>query len=166
MKKVNLILIGLLVWASGFGQELETSLDSVADSIEPQSEMQFKLHDGCALLHIYRSASLVGAAVAYDVRLDGETVFRAKNKNKATIEVTREGLMMLSAKTETTTEVPIDIQFGREYYVRCKVKMGAIVGRPAIEIVDNATGKAEYDKITFKEKTEKAEKKEKKEKKN
>jgi len=148
----------LLIWASGYGQELEISSDSVSNIVEPQievqSELQSESHENCALLHIYRSASMVGVAVAYDLFLDDEKIFHAKNKNKATIEVTREGLMTLSAKTETKVEIPIDIQFGNEYYVSCKLKMGALVGRPVIEIVDSATGKKEFDKIILKEKKE------------
>ena len=108
------------------------------------------LQDDCALLHIYRSGSMMGAAIGYDLYLGNEMIFRVKNKSKTTIEVTREGRYILSAKTETRTEVPIDIQFGHEYYVRCGLKMGALVGRPDIEIVGSRTVKPEFDKIPAK----------------
>ena len=140
--------MSLLICASGYGQIYEVSPDSVST----QNELQPESQGNYAVLHIYRSASMVGAAVSFDLRLDDEEIFRAKNKSKTTVEITREGMMTLSAKTETKTEVPIDIKFGREYYIRCKLKMGAMVGRPVIEIVDSDTGKAEFDKITVKEK--------------
>ncbi|MDR2037644.1 MAG: DUF2846 domain-containing protein [Bacteroidales bacterium] len=101
-----------------------------------------------ALLHIYRKGAMAGAAIGYDVYLDDENLFRAKNNSKTTIKVTKEGMNTLRAKTETKVEIPIDIQFGREYYIRCGMKMGAFVGRPDIELVDNHTGITEFEKIS------------------
>jgi hypothetical protein len=57
----------------------------------------------------------------------------------------------LWAKTETREEIPINIELGREYYVRCSVRMGAFVGRPQLELVDPQFGKYEFDKIPWKQ---------------
>jgi hypothetical protein len=48
------------------------------------------------------------------------------------------------------TEIPIEIEFGKEYYIRCGVSMGAFVGKPSFTLVDNRTGKAEFDAIRMK----------------
>lgn len=53
----------------------------------------------------------------------------------------------LWAKTESKVEVPVDFEYGREYYLRCGVKMGAFVGRPTLELVDHTTGKLEFTTI-------------------
>jgi Protein of unknown function (DUF2846). len=108
------------------------------------------LSDDYALLHIYRVGRMAGAAIGYDVNLDGEKVYRATNKSKITIRVTEAGLHTLSAKTESSAELPLDIQLGREYYVRCGMKMGVMVGRPELEIVDASTGKTEFNNIPSK----------------
>ena len=129
----------------------ETSADSMTNTVGSQ-EPEIQLEDDCALLHIYRKGSFAGAAIGYDLCLDDDKIFRVTNKSKTTIKITKEGMYTLSAKTETKTEVPINIQFGNEYYVRCGVKMGALVGRPKIEAVDNRTGKAEFEKISLKKK--------------
>jgi hypothetical protein len=121
------------------------------DDVEAQSP-EFELTDDCALLHIYRSGSMVGMMVSYHLHLDDEPLFRVKNKSKTTVMITEEGPGTLWARTESKTGIPIDIQLGQEYYIRCGVGMGAFVGRPTIEIVDNRTGKFEYDKISMKKK--------------
>ncbi|MDR3268839.1 MAG: hypothetical protein LBT83_07220 [Tannerella sp.] len=113
---------------------------------DPQSS-EYALTGDCALLHIYRPGAMAGALIKYDLKLGGETVFRATNKSKTTVRVTREGAHTLSARTEAATELPIDIQFGNEYYIRCGLRMGIAIGRPKIEIVDSRTGKAEFGKI-------------------
>jgi hypothetical protein len=99
------------------------------------------------LLHIYRKGSMIGAAVSYSVHLDDDPICRVTNKWKETIKIDREGLITLWARTEVKKEVSIDAQFGGEYYIRCSVTMGGMVGRPHLELVDEATGKKEFNAI-------------------
>jgi len=129
----------------------ESSTKNVSDVIEAPAP-EYQLSEDCALLHIYRKSSMAGAAISYDVYLDDEKIYRASNKSKTTIRLTKGGTSTLSAKTETKTELPINIELGKEYYVNCGIKMGALVGRPKIEIVDKTKGKPEYDKIPLKKK--------------
>jgi hypothetical protein len=49
--------------------------------------------------------------------------------------------------------VPIDVVFGKSYYLRCGIKMGALVGRPTLELVDYQTGKAEFENFEAKNST-------------
>ncbi|GHU69104.1 hypothetical protein FACS189413_07390 [Bacteroidia bacterium] len=104
-----------------------------------------------ALLHVYRQSGL-GMAVSYDVHLGDNVICRARNKWKETILIYQDGLNTLWARTEAKSEIPIDIQFGKEYYIRCSVETGFFMGRPKLEIVDNRTGKAEYNSISKKKK--------------
>jgi hypothetical protein len=90
---------------------------------------------------------MAGAAIGYDVHIDNDFLYRARNNSKTTIKITKEGMATIWAKTESRVDVPIDIQFGREYYIRCGIRMGALVGRPVLEIMDNHTGKSEFDVI-------------------
>ena len=127
----------------------QRSAVNASNDAESQNS-DYQLSDDCALLHFYRPGGLVGVAISYDLHLDDEVVFRVKNKSKTTIRVTEEGLKTLWAKTEARVELPIDIQLGQEYYIRCGVEMGVVVGRPFMEIVNNNVGKAQYDKIAVK----------------
>ena len=100
-----------------------------------------------ALLHLYRPKSMVGMAISYNLQLGDEVVFRVKNNSKTTLKVTSAGLKTLWAKTETRTELPVNVKLGQEYYIRCGLGMGAFVGRPKLEQVDSQRGKAEFSKI-------------------
>jgi hypothetical protein len=111
------------------------------------TEASAELSPDVALIHIYRVKKMAGAAVGYDIHWGDEIIWRAKNNSKTTIRLTEAGVAALWAKTESRVDLPLDIQLGREYYVRCGMKMGAFVGRPDLEIVDAATGKAEFDAI-------------------
>jgi hypothetical protein len=85
--------------------------------------------------------------VSYDLRLDDTVVCRVNNKFKKTIKIRKYGHTTLWAKTETKDELPINIQPGREYYIRCAVTMGAFVGHPSLELVDTNTGRTEFNAV-------------------
>ncbi len=102
-----------------------------------------------ALFHFYRHSG-VGALVSYDLHLGDTVICRVSNKWKKTIKIRKDGLNTLWARTETKEELPINIKFGNEYYIRCSVTMGAFVGHPKLELVDNQTGKAEYQSVKLK----------------
>lgn len=97
-----------------------------------------------AIIHFYRRGSMKGCLISFDVYLGDVAVFRATNKSRASVPVKTEGVYSLRAKTESSTEIPVDIRFGREYFVRCSLGFGAFVGRPKIELVDENTGRAEF----------------------
>lgn len=99
-----------------------------------------------AKFYVYRPGGL-GSFIGYDVYLGDSIICRVTNSSKYEIEVTQSGLTTLWAKTESMAEVPVDIEFGREYYLRCSVGMGVMVGRPQLQLVDRKQGKLEYDSI-------------------
>jgi len=100
-----------------------------------------------ALLHIYRFGGQ-GALVSYDVYLGNEVICRARNRWKETIQIRSFGLNTVWASTESKTEIPVNFEQGREYYIRCGISMGIAVGRPTLQLVDNNTGKSEFASIS------------------
>jgi hypothetical protein len=111
--------------------------------------VHYDLTNDCALLHIYRPGKFTGAGMNYDLHLSEWPLCTVANKTKTTIRITREGSYTLWAKTEITKELPLNIQFGNEYYIRCGVGFGVLVGRPTLEYVDPQTGKYEFDQIPW-----------------
>ena len=99
-----------------------------------------------ALLHIYRFGGQ-GALVGYDIHLGDIVICRAKNKWKTTVQIRIFGQNTIWASTESKAEIPVNIEPGREYYIRCGIGMGAFVGRPTLLLVDKNTGKAEFASI-------------------
>lgn len=121
-------------------------LDNIENYIASEVPGDVVLDMDYALLHIYRFGG-AGALVGYDIHLGDSVICRAKNKWKTTIMIKKDGYNTIWAKTESKVEVPINIQMGHEYYIRCGIKMGFAVGRPTLDLVDNRTGKPEFDSI-------------------
>ncbi|MDR2287284.1 MAG: DUF2846 domain-containing protein [Prevotellaceae bacterium] len=120
---------------------------TTASELQPP---EYQADETCALFHIYRPNSIAGMAIGYDLYFDNEFVYRVTNKSKITIRVASEGIHTLWAETESKTELPIDVKFGNEYYIKCGVGMGVLVGRPKLELVYNDIGWNEYSKIKTK----------------
>ena len=103
-----------------------------------------------AILHVYRFGGGTGAMVNYDLHLGDSVICRVQNNYKTTIHIKKDGLNTLWAKTESKSEIPIDIKIGATYYLRCSVAMGAFVGRPRLKLIDNKTGKTEFESFNAK----------------
>jgi len=103
-----------------------------------------------AILKVYREKNFTGSFLGYNLQLGDSVICRVKNNFKQTIHMKKDGLNTLWAKTESKAEIPINLKYGKTYYLRCGVKMGAFVGRPSLELVDSSTGKYEYESIKTK----------------
>lgn len=102
-----------------------------------------------AILNVYRYGG-TGALISYDLKLGDSVICRVRNNFKTTLHIKKEGFNTLWAKTETKSEVPIDLKYGKTYYIRCGMTMGALVGRPKLELTDHKTGKAEFESFKAK----------------
>jgi len=107
--------------------------------------------DNYALLHVYRTGG-PGALVSFDLHLGDKVICRVSNNWKETVKIDKDGLNTLWTRTETKTELPVNIKFGNEYYIRCSMGMGIFVGRPVLEIVNNQIGRIEFQSIAQKKK--------------
>jgi hypothetical protein len=111
----------------------------------PQVKTEEKHDDwDYAMLYIYRPGG-VGPLVSYDVYLGDSVIWRAKNNSKTEIRIKKKGINSIWAKTESKEEVPVTIEYGREYYLRCGLSMGIMVGRPTMTLVDFSTGRAGFN---------------------
>jgi len=102
-----------------------------------------------ALLHVYRFGGK-GQLLSYDLHLGDSVICRVRSNWKTTLKIKKGGLNTIWARTETKEEIPIDIKFGNEYYIRCDIKFGLVVGRPSIELVKNDIARSEIDAISIK----------------
>jgi len=103
-----------------------------------------------ATVCIYRPAKFGGALVSYMVHVNDSAYVRAGLNAAETLEIAEEGPVEIWAQTEARTVLPLTIQFGRTYYVRCGVTIGVLIGRPSLVLVDQATGEEEFNKIAAK----------------
>lgn len=99
-----------------------------------------------ALLHIYRPSGL-GPLISYNLNIEDSLICRVKNNYRTRFKFYDEGKFRIWAKTESRAETIINIEKGKEYYIRCEVVMGAFVGRPLITVVDKYYGSLEYNSL-------------------
>lgn len=104
-----------------------------------------------AVLNVYRYSG-PGAVIGYDLHLGDTVLCRVINNFKTTLHITRDGMNTLWAKTESKAEIPVDFEFGRVYYLRCSITIGALLGRPKLELVDAKTGKMEFESFNARNK--------------
>ena len=96
-----------------------------------------------ALVHFYRPGKMVGFLIGYDVHVGDSVKYRAKNGSRGDVRRLVPGPVTVWAKTETREEITLAVQPGREYYVRCTLGAGALVGRPHLQQVSVAQGRKE-----------------------
>ena len=120
------------------------SIENYAAMPEPVDSVM--LAAGYAVINVYRPSG-AGFLVGYNLYLGDSIICRVKDDFCRSIKIYKDGYNTLWAKTEAKAEIPIKVEFGKTYYVRCGIDMGAFVGRPNLEIVDFNTGKAEFNAI-------------------
>ena len=96
-----------------------------------------------ALLHFYRPGKMTGFMIGYDVHVGDSVKYRARNGSRGEVRRRVPGPVTVWAKTEAREEIVLDVQPGREYYVRCTIGIGAVVGRPHLQHVSVAQGRKE-----------------------
>lgn len=96
-----------------------------------------------AVINVYRFNG-VGPLISYDLHLGDTVICRVKNNYKTSVQIRKTGMNSIWAKTETKDEIPVTIEAGRQYYVKCSLVMGAFVGRPKLELIDPKIGKTEF----------------------
>lgn len=94
-----------------------------------------------AMVHFYRPKNPKGALIGFKIRMDDETeIGRVRNGEKFSYRITDFGNHKFWAKTENIEEVIVTIERGKEYFFRCGVNFGAVVGRAQIEQVSTEIG--------------------------
>ncbi len=102
-----------------------------------------EVHPDYAVLYFYRPAGYVQAP--YNVYLGDQVVFRSKNRNKAIVKVDKPGTYEIWGKTESREGIVLDIEPGKDYYIRTTVQFGVALWRPLIVNEAPTTGKATWD---------------------
>lgn len=120
--------------------------ESLAAEQKKTEDIMNPAHPDYAVIYFYREFG-AGPLVTYDVHIGEEKVYRAKSRSSAEVKVYEEGEVLIWAKTESKEILPMEIKLGGEYYVRCSVVTGLVVGRPLLEKVSASSGKVEYESI-------------------
>ncbi|MGS2741659.1 hypothetical protein [Sinomicrobium sp. M5D2P17] len=104
-----------------------------------------------AKLYVYRMGPNMGVG-PFNVFLGDSAICWATNNFTKEIKLTRKGLDTLWARTGAKGRVPIDIEYGKTYYLRCGAKIGVLRNKETIALVDPVIGKVEYEAVQRKNK--------------
>jgi hypothetical protein len=107
-----------------------------------------------AILNVYRYGGY-GSLDDYNLYLGDSLLCRVENDYYERINVYTEGMNVLWAETETKFEIPVNIEFGKEYYLRCAVTPGILESRPEFELVETQNGRIEVETLKIKKKLKK-----------
>ena len=138
MKRILIVLSALVLAVCGCSPKISSNMVIAADSI-PAS------HPDYAVIYFYRTGNFV--RTPYDVHLGDEVVYRSKNNTKAAVKVDKPGTYEIWGKTETRENISLNVEMGKEYYVKTFVHFGVAVWRPSIEQVTPEVGRSEWDSI-------------------
>ena len=86
-------------------------------------------------VHFYRTKGIKGAMISAKLRMNNEPISTIKRDWKKTISLPV-GTYVFSAKTEATTEIKLQVEAGKQYYIKCDLAFGFLVGRIKFTLVD------------------------------
>jgi len=104
-----------------------------------------------AILNVYRYGGY-GSLTDYNLNLGDSLLCRVKNNFYEPVKIFTEGIFTLWAETEKLFKFPVNIEFGKEYYLRCKVAPGILEHWPEFELVWEQNGRIEVATLEAKKK--------------
>ncbi len=103
----------------------------------------FKLpSENKSILYVYRPSSFVGGGVYYDIHASynnkDEIIGTLRNGGFIEKEMTPTENIKIWAKTESKSSLSLDMKPNETYCIKSELKIGFLVGKPNLEIVDRA----------------------------
>lgn len=98
-----------------------------------------------AVIYFYQSR-LVMTYFKYDIKHNDEILATSHAQWRQPVVVFEEGPMELSATTEVTRKLKLDIQMGESYYVSCENGAGLVVPSPRMKLESESAGIKNYNK--------------------
>ena len=118
----NIILVSFVVLLSACG-----SLGNKFDGLQKPAPDE-------VLIYYYRPSKFIGSGVYYDVDENHKTVTTLYNGGYYP-HFTTAGDKLVEASTEGTSELFFTAEKGKTYFVRGKVNVGLVMGRPSLKLV-------------------------------
>ncbi len=123
----------------------EDFIAKIEKDLEIKNKSRLPVDADYALIHFYRPESLMGSALGYKINVENDSVIgRVRDGEKFIYKTKKFGKRIFYGVLETKEEIYIDVEKGKEYFVRCAVKSGVAIGRPEIYLIENSVGIKEY----------------------
>ncbi len=99
-------------------------------------------------LYVYRTSSMLGAAIQPNVMVNGKVAGESKPGGFFFVDLAP-GTVEVSSSTEVEKKLTLTLDAGQTRYVRTSVGFGLMVGRVYPELVDNAVGAKEIADTSY-----------------
>ncbi len=124
------------------------SLATIAKSRDFKNKSRLPDDSDYAVIHFYRPSIAVGTLIGYKIKDANDSIIgRVRNGEKFTYKTKEFGMQSFYGATESKEEIKMNIEKGKEYFVRCSITMGVLVGRPEISQIENYIGMREYEEM-------------------
>lgn len=124
------------------------NLSDIAEKRNEKNKSRLPEDSDYALIHFYRPTLGAGALLGYKIKDENDSIIgRLRNGEKFVFKTKNFGTHRFYGALETKEEIIINIEKGKEYFVRCSVNMGIMLGRPEINLIENYIGQKEFDEM-------------------
>lgn len=138
VKKPNLGSTCYRIKAKMYRNLEESVLVEIERNIYLKNKSRLPDNADYAVVHFYRPRYFTGSAIGYKIKHnDKNSIGRIRNGSYFEYKIKDFGEHKFIAKTEAETSVTLNIEKGKEYFIRCGIKMGVIVARPEMYKIEN-----------------------------
>lgn len=106
------------------------------------------IRSGEGRIFFYRSASMLGAAIQPDVRLNGEVVGPSKPGGFFYVDRPA-GSYSAATSTETEKTVSFQLDAGESKYIKMTPQFGVVVGRMVMSVESASTARTELTSMSY-----------------
>lgn len=124
------------------------AIAGILESKIKQNKSRLPEDSDYALIHFYRPKISVGVlgSFGYKIKDRNDSILgRLRGGEKFIIKTKEFGDQSFFAALETTEEIKIKVEKGKEYFVRCGAIPGIITTRPQLTITENQIGQKEFE---------------------
>lgn len=124
------------------------SLSSIKEKNDIKNKSRLPQDADYALIHFYRPKMVTGVFLGYKIKDANDSIIgRLRNGEKFIFKTKEFGMQSFYGALETKEELKINIEKGKEYFVRCSVNPGVVLGRPEINLIENHIAIKEFDEM-------------------
>ena len=143
--KIFLLLIGTGMLFTGCA-----SVPMADNTLSNQAKQINDPSAGNSSIYVYRTNSPVGGALKKDVWIDDECLGETSRGIFFHQEVKGDIEHVIATESEfSANKLILKTDMGKNYFVQQYIKMGAFVGGANLKLVDEATGRAEIQKLSL-----------------
>ena len=136
MKKIFILITAILPMLFGCSPKV---MHNIAVDEIPTN------HPDYAIIYFYRPGGFV--QTNYKVHLGDDVVYHSKNNTKASVKVEKAGTYEIWAKTDKRESLTLNLEPGKEYFVKTTLHFGVALWHPTLELIAPEVGKNEWNNI-------------------